>query len=237
MALIKSHNTAALIREAIVLDLGDLGQQAAKLQSASEAKARQIVTDAQTEAARIIEDAKNKGFGEGKAQGLEAGRAEGRKLGQAEAIQTASARLNQLEKTFGSAIQQWESQRIALEREGPQRVLDFALKLSEKVVHRVIKVDPTVVVDQVASALAHVLQQVDVTVKVAPADHEAMNEAMPQLTAEFAHLKHIRVVDDPAVEPGGCVVSYGQGQIDATIATQLHRVAELMLPTETKAAE
>jgi flagellar biosynthesis/type III secretory pathway protein FliH len=74
-------------------------------------------------------------------------------------------------------------------------------------------------------------------VRIAPSDREAMAGAMPQLAAEFAHLKHIHLVDDPAVSPGGCVVSYGQGRIDAAIETQLRRVAELMLPSETKPAE
>ncbi len=237
MALIKSHNTTALLKEAIVLDLGDLGQQAAKLQAAAEAKARQVIAQAQAEATRMIEDAKNKGFEEGRTHGLEAGRQEGQKQGQAEAVKATAARLTHLEQTLASVIQQWETHRAELERDGPQRVLDFALKLTEKIVHRVIEVDRTVVVDQVASALSHVLQQSEVTVRIAPDDRAAITEAMPQLVGEFGHLKHIKVADDQSISSGGCVVTYGQGQIDATITTQLRRISELMLPSETKAAE
>ncbi len=72
--------------------------------------------------------------------------------------------------------------------------------------------------------------------RIAGQDRPMLEEAMPQLTAEFAHLKHIHLVDDASVAPGGCIVVYGQGQIDATIDTQLHRVVEFMLPGEPEAA-
>jgi flagellar biosynthesis/type III secretory pathway protein FliH len=104
--------------------------------------------------------------------------------------------------------------------------------LAEKLVHRVIQIDPTVIVDQVANALAHVLQTMDVTVRVSPADRPVLEEAMPELLAEFGHLKHVRIVDDPEITPGGCIVSYGQGQIDTTLDTQLTRLVELMLPAD-----
>ena len=109
-------------------------------------------------------------------------------------------------------------------------MLQLALRLAEKLVHRVIEVDPSVVVDQLAQALTHVLRPVHVTVSINPADRELLNEAMSQLLAEFTHLRHIELVDDPQVSAGGCIVSYGQGQVDADIDTQLERVINLMLP-------
>ena len=49
MAVIKAQSAASLIKEAIVLDLGDLGRQAAKMQAAFESKARQTIADAERE--------------------------------------------------------------------------------------------------------------------------------------------------------------------------------------------
>jgi len=70
-------------------------------------------------------------------------------------------------------------------------------------------------------------------VRINPQDRPVLEGAMPQLVAEFSHLKNIRLVDDPEIGAGGCVLVYGQGQIDSTIDTQLRRVVELMLPEST----
>lgn len=230
MALIKAQSASSLLKEAIVLDLGDLGRQAAKVQAAMEAKARQTLADAQQAAAKIIEEAKSKGFDEGRGKGFEQGLAEGRKQGRAEALAQTADQLRQLQESWTAAASQWEVNRSTLESEGSERLLEMALRLAEKIVHRVIEIDPSVVVDQVATSLSHVLREFDVIVRIAPQDRPVLEEALPQLLAEFSHLKHVRLVDDPAVGAGGCILTYGQGQVDATIDTQLRRVVELMLP-------
>ena len=116
--------------------------------------------------------------------------------------------------------------------EARQVVAEFALKMGERLVHRVIEVDPSVVVDQVAGALALVLRPLDVSVRVNPTDLAVISQALPQLLEEFDHLEHIHLAEDGNVSPGGCLVSYGQGQIDATIETQIRRVVDLILPAD-----
>ena len=47
MSVIKAKQASNLVREAIVLDLGDLSREAARLRTAAENKAAEIVADAQ----------------------------------------------------------------------------------------------------------------------------------------------------------------------------------------------
>ncbi|MCX5661138.1 MAG: FliH/SctL family protein [Planctomycetota bacterium] len=236
MALVKSQNAAGMLKEAIVLDLGDLGRQAAKLQAAAEGRARKTVGDAEQEAARLVSGAHakghEKGLAEGTARGLAQGLEEGRKQGRAEALQQSSAEFKRLQQAWAAAAADWEARRETLDREARDAVLDLALTLAEKLVHRIIQVDRSVVVDQIANALAHVMRDQDLAVRICPQDRAVVGEALPELLREFSHLKHLHLVDDPAIGPGGCVIVYGQGRIDATIETQLQRVVELMLPDE-----
>src|SRR5262245_26909007 len=125
MALIKAQSAASLIKEAIVLDLGDLGRQAAKMQAAFESKARQTIADAEREAARLIEEARNKGFDEGKAQGFQQGLAEGRKQGRAEGLAQATPQFKQIQDSWLKIAKEWDANRAELEREGPHRVLEL----------------------------------------------------------------------------------------------------------------
>lgn len=230
MAIVKQPQAAPMLKEAIVLDLGDLGRQAAKLRVAAESRAAQIIEDAQREAQRLIAEASDKGYQAGHDKGLRQGMEEGRKKGHAEAVAAAGDKLTKLQQAWSDVASQWESQRKAMTREANQAVLHFALALAERVVHRVLEVDRTVVVDQVANALAHVLRPMDPIVKINPADRPLVEEAMPQLLREFSQFDHVELVEDESVSEGGCVVATGQGLIDAQIETQLERIVEAMLP-------
>ena len=116
-------------------------------------------------------------------------------------------------------------------------MLDLSLAMAQKLVHRVVEIDRSVVIEQVAQALACVLRPMDVSVRIHPDDRDAIQEAMPQLMAEFPQLKRVHLVEDAAVGRGGCVMQYGQGRVDATVQTQLRRVVELMVPDRADASQ
>ena len=231
MPVLKTNNSG-FARDAIVLDLGDIGRQAAKLRAAAEAKAAQIAADAEREAQRLIEGAQTQGHEQGHAAGYQQGLEEGREQGRQEAFTQAAEELGQIGAAWTEAIGQIDAGRHELDRQARQAVLELALKLAAKVVHRVVEVDPAVVADQVGAALAHVLRPLDVSVRIHPDDRPALDAAMPDLMTEFRHLQHIGLVDDPAITRGGCIVTYGQGEIDATLDMQLARLTELMVPGE-----
>lgn len=234
MPLVKQQHAAPLVKEAIVLDLGDIGRLASKLRVQAEASASQIVEDAQRESQKLIGEASKQGRAEGHAAGLAQGLEEGRKKGHAEALAASADKLAKLQRSWSEVASQWERQRKDMSREANEAVLHLALALAERVVHRVLEVDRTVIVDQIANALSHVLRPLDPTVKINPADRPLVEEAMPQLVREFSQFDHIELVDDESVSPGGCVVSTGQGSIDAQIETQLERIVETMLPGGTQ---
>lgn len=236
MPVIKGCNTVGFTKDAVVLDLGDLGRQAARLRMIAEDKAASIVTKAERKARELITGAEEVGFEQGQAQGFEQGLAQGREQGRQEALSESREQFAQMHAAWSDVAGQWDAQTKDMAIEARQVVIEFALKMAERLVHRVIEVDPSVIVDQVAGALALVLRPMDVSIRVHPSDISVLSEALPQLLAEFDHLEHIHLTEDTQVSPGGCVVSYGQGQIDATIETQIRRVVDLILPADTDAA-
>ena len=71
-----------------------------------------------------------------------------------------------------------------------------------------------------------VLSAHDASVCIHPVDRPMLENALPDLLKELATLEHIELVDDEAITPGGCVVAFGQGRIDATIERQLQRAQQ-----------
>jgi flagellar assembly protein FliH len=236
MALIKSSEARQLIKEAIVLDLGDVAHQAAQIRAAAEDRARRILTEAQTQAQQLTANAHQQGHAQGLEQGHKEGLAKGLELGRKQASAQAAAEFKTLQQSWLDAINQWNTDRHTLEVGAREAVLEFALRLAEKVVHRVIQVDASVIADQLAAAVSHVLSPTDLVVHICPDDRAMLEQAMPQLAAELPQMKHVRLVDDAGVARGGCVVNYGQGRIDATLDTQLRRIVEVLLPDEDGAA-
>jgi flagellar assembly protein FliH len=232
MSVIKAHNTIGFAKDAVVLDLGDLGRQAARLRMVAEDKAASIITEAELKAKELVTGAEQIGLEQGKAAGYEKGLEEGRELGREQALDQFREQFAQLHAAWSDVAEQWDAQTKGMAIEARQVVAEFALKMAERLVHRVIEVDPSVVVDQVAGALALVLRPMDVSVRVSPSDLALISQALPQLLAEFDHLEHIHLTEDAHVSSGGCLVSYGQGQIDATIETQIRRVVDLILPAD-----
>jgi len=232
MPIIKQQISQPLIRDAVVLDLGDLGRQAARLRAAAQAKAEQILTDARDEAQRIIAAAKQTGYDAGHAQGLAEGLEQGQTQGHAQALAASGEQVQQLTQQFTAVAQQWNDHRTQLDRDARSAVLSFAVKFAQQVTHRVVEVDPDVIKDQVASALSRVLEPTDVTIHVHPDDQATLREVLPDLLAGLTHLQHVELAEDPAVGRGGCQLYLRGGEIDATLATQIRRLTEVMLPGE-----
>jgi flagellar assembly protein FliH len=237
MAVIKRQHASGLLKEAIVLDLGDIAQQGARIEAAAHAKAKQIEEAAQQRADELTKHASAEGFEQGRTAGLEAGQAEGRQQGHDAAFQEMAEQLTQLQQNWSEAAQQWETQRLTLETQAQQNVIELALRLTEKIVHRAVRIDNQVVLDQVRAALTHALGDHDVTVRISPDDRGVCDTAMPAFLDEMARFKHISITEDSAIGRGGCVIDFGLGQVDATLETQLRRAVELLLPEAESEAE
>lgn len=230
MPVIKQNMQRVAMKEAVVLDLGDLGRQAARLRLQAEGRAERIVAAAEVEAKRIKESSVSKGFDQGLAAGHAEGLDQGRAEGKAEALADVSEKLALIQAAWAEAAREWDEHRKLLDRESRQAVLTFAIKMAERLVHRHITTDSTVVLDQVREALSHVLRPYDVSVSIHPDDRSLLEDAMPTLVAEFSQVQHLTLVENDQIKPGGCVVNYGQGRIDATIDTQIERIVEMLLP-------
>ena len=234
MGVLKNKSALSAMKEAVVLDLGDIGMQAAKMRMQAETKAAKIVTEAEVKAKVLVENAHNQGYEEGLRKGLQQGEQrgyeEGLQKGYEEAFNSKIESLQQVQVAWGEVMSQWEDYRNRMEVDSSEAVMEFTLKLAERLVHRVIEVDHTVIVDQVANALSYILKPLDVTVQINADDRQILEEAIPELMAEFRHLKHIELVEGKDISRGGCLVQYGRGEIDAQIETQLERVIDMILP-------
>jgi len=230
VALIKSTNSTRLLKDAIVLDMGDLGQQAERLIAASKDQAARLLSEARREANELVSAADAKGFEQGLQRSIAEGNELGFQSGRTEAIQRFTESLDQLTTRWSESLNLWNHERQRMLDEAREDVIRFAFELSQRVVHRIAAGDPTIIQDQLRESLALLTRPSALRISLNPRDRELAEQVLPELVKAIGESAHASLHDDSSIEPGGCVITTAAGHIDASIRTQLDRIAEVLVP-------
>lgn len=231
MPVIRHAEAGVLARDAIVLDLGDLARQAEAMRAEAQRRADAIIAEAKAERERILQDVAEEARRAGREAGYAEGMSKGRADGSAAARQEHAERLEALDAAWSEALARHESMREELLREARRDVLSLAAVIAGKVVKRAIELDPTLVEDQLAAALAMIARPTRIVVAVHPEDEAIAAEALPRMRAGFVNVQHAELITDGSLSRGSCVVRTDRGGgIDASIQTQIERMVEVLLP-------
>lgn len=213
-------------------NLADYEAEAARLVEAARRKADQLLGEAAAEAAAIREEARARGHREGVAQGLEEGRRTGREQAFAEAVGEFGSQRASLADVFAGAVAEFEEKKQRLLLAARADVIELALAIARRVMKRRMEIPEEArasAVENAAEALALVTPQSDAVLRVNPGDREAMERFAGDLLKSVQERRHVRVISDSTIAPGGCVITTAEGQIDATPDTQLDRIADLLV--------
>lgn len=168
---------------------------------------------ATAEGEQIREQAHAEGYAHGRAQGHEDGLA-----------QSTAAAL-----AMGEALRELHELREQMADELERDAVELALALAAKLVAGALEAQPERVVDVVRGALRRVADRRQIVVLVDPQDLEIVSGAVGELQAQAGGIELCDVQADRRVGRGGAVVRTAEGEIDATVETQLQRARELML--------
>ncbi len=174
---------------------------------------RQILARAASEGERILDRARAQGYAEGHERGLQDGLAE-----------TAAAA-----QALGEALRELQELRCQTAEEVERDAVELALALASKILAGALEVEPERVVNVVRGALRRVADRRQITVLVDPADIDIVGGALAELQTQTGGIELCDVQADRRVGRGGAVVRTAEGEIDASVETQLERARELML--------
>jgi flagellar assembly protein FliH len=179
----------------------------------AEGQAQALMVSARRKAAALLEEARREGALQGRAEGL------------------AEARQG-LQELTGSLTAACERVR-ALEGECRARLEDLivtlALATAERVLHAEITQNPAAILEQVKSALAALPAGGDVVIRVHPTCADRLRTHREELMESAPEPAGLRVVADPAVATGGCLVETPHSVVDATFPVQLAEARRRLL--------
>jgi flagellar assembly protein FliH len=174
--------------------------------------AARLLALATAEAVKIREQAR----AEGHAEGLRAGHADG-----AEEVSRAALAL-------AEAAREIESLRTEAVDAVERDAIELALELAEKIVGGTLKARPDTVLEVVRGALRRISDRRNVTVLVNPADLETVRAAIGELTARGSGVEVCDLQSEERVSIGGAIVRTAEGEVDASVSTQLERAREVV---------
>jgi flagellar assembly protein FliH len=232
MPLVKAQYAKPLRQTAIVMDLADLEQQAAQIVEQARRQGEQIIAEARQQAQQqgleIREQARQAGLAEGQAAGMKAGQAQGHD----EAVAQATNGLNAL-------IERWTKTLADFQNRLPTHLTDLrvdvaklALAIAARITRQEALRNKEVLRANTAQALALVTAGRSVEIRIHPDELNVLEGYVGELVSQFRSVGAIELKTDDTITPGGCVLSFGAGQVDARLETQIQRIADELVGAE-----
>jgi flagellar assembly protein FliH len=223
-------------------NLLDIEEEASRILASAreqaEADRARILSEAKAHAAKMEAEARSRGFREGREKGLAEGTQAGHEQAFAQASEQFASQQAGLTEACRNIVYAFDEHKNRLLLAARTDMVRLALAVVRRVVKRV-EADPAMAESACIAHAAEMLDLVgpktDPVLHVNPQVLEAMATFAAQLAESTQSSRHVRVVADETVPPGGCVLKTAEGSVDATLETQVDRIAELLLG-ETKPA-
>jgi flagellar assembly protein FliH len=123
-----------------------------------------------------------------------------------------------------------EASRAELESDALADVVKLAIAIARRVTKRQGLIEPAVLAENLREAVKQLIRRDDVRIAIHPRQRATLDDMLDRLKIEWPQMERVEVVEDESISPGGCRVTGGQGEIDATLQTQLDRIAADLIP-------
>ena len=227
MGLIKSNLAPSSLSP---FSMADIEQAAQRMLLRARGAAEQLLAEAQREADLLKASAVREGFAAGQRDGMLQGLEDGKATGHATALAEVKSQLTLVWQALTEAVQALEASRQDLEAAGLTEVIDLSSNIARRVTKRQAAIDPAVLTENMREAMKFAVQAADVRIVIHPSQLKTMTEELPKLQMTWPNLKHVELMQDASILPGGCRILTRHGEVDAQIDEQLERVIGELLP-------
>lgn len=191
----------------ILLSSGPLEELTAERERVKQ-EAEEIRKHAESEAAKIREDAYREAFEKGEKDGESAGREK-----YDEAIQRVEGLLREI-----------QDQREGLNKEYEKDLLPLIKSMVDRLVNHEVSINPLVIQACLRKAMGFVVENSAVKVHLHPDDFNRIKEAGLEDPALLEGKSRVQLIEDPNITMGGCFLESDFGEIDASLDSYRERL-------------
>jgi flagellar assembly protein FliH len=166
--------------------------------------------------AAIEQEAFVKGYAQGERAGLDA----------------AATRGQAMLRRLGETVQELTVLRAQMIQRTERQVVQLAMAIAERMIHREITLDRGLLCGMARVALERLGEQASATIRLHPDDFAAVSAAH---AADWPN-EQIKVVPDPMVSRGGCLVQSDFGFLEVDVAAQFRELSRALFDDNSQAA-
>ena len=204
------------------IDWDALHREAAELIDGAAADAETLLAEARDSAKTILEAART-GAGDVHTQAHEVGH----DAGHAKGVEAVEDEMEEMLGTMHGLIDMARAERHKIVEGAEPEIVKLAMGIAERIIHKSVEVDREVVIAMTKAAISQLVDRESITVRVNPIDLERMKQHRDSVLA-LGETKHMRVIEDQRVDPGGVIVETDSGTLDAKVATQVEEAKRVL---------
>jgi len=227
--VIKAGQAGSILKRLSHVDLADHLSEAQAVIAEAKRRATQMIGQAKEEAVRIREAAREEGSREGRVQGFQEGTEVGRQEARDAATRTFEDAHAGAVSAMERAVAEIESLKGDLAIRAQHHLLEFAIRIAEKLTYAVGRMDREAAKANFERALRLVDASTDIRVLVHPDDVETLRSFAPSVLQKSEQARGVQIVADADMAPGGCRVMYGQFEVDQSLDTQITEMVLLLM--------
>lgn len=210
----KQAEDIILETEQMVKDLlGTAKQEAEKIIKVAREKSDSLIREGQEQVEAIKE--------QGLKEGMEAGFAEGMKRAEKEFRST----IDEAKKILQDALE--ERERIIIEAE--DEIIQLSINIAQKIIGQEVNSDRALILKMVEKAFEKVRDREEISLRVNPDNLDAVLEAKEKIISSTQGINKMKVLADPEITAGGCVIETSNGTVDARVERQLQEIEQSLL--------
>lgn len=166
---------------------------------------RNLISRAREEADAIRESASKEGYQAG--------------------LEQAKADMEGIKETFAAFM---NAPQEVYEQIAPQ-LLEISVDIAKKIIKKEVSEEPQVLINTVVEVLRGLSkEETKVVLRVNPAQVDITKQSVPEILNLAGIDARVTVLSDENISEGGCMVTTGNGVVDATIETQLSVISEAL---------
>lgn len=182
---------------------------------------------------RSYEDGYQSGFAEGKQEGTELGYQDGYQQGlkkaQEEFNQKNQSITENAEKEIRSMLDSIEQAKEDILKKFEEDLQGLSIGIAQKILRRELQLEPDSIRTIINNVLDSYRNQAWVKINVSPSDAEILTKADRSIIQELQKVSsNVKIVPDPDLKDGGCIIDLPDQVIDAGVDTQMEQIQKAL---------
>ncbi|HPT26978.1 MAG TPA: FliH/SctL family protein [Bryobacteraceae bacterium] len=134
--------------------------------------------------------------------------------------QRMKAQMNDVGSRLAASLGEVAALRPRLRHQAEAQVVELALLVARKILHRALAMDPDALTGLVTAALSRIDARELLEIRVPAVHLGAVKAALDRLGLP----SQVQLIADASLEPGAVLIESGRGRLDASVSTQLAEI-------------